>query len=156
MDSSSAGPAQTASVSKVAVWDLPTRLFHWLTALLVLTAYVSWRADLMDWHVRAGEAALALVIFRLLWGFAGSDTARFSRFVKTPRLALQHLAHVFRREPDRQAGHNPAGGLMVLVLLALLVGETLSGLYVQNDVADHGHLTDVVPARIANVEQVRV
>jgi cytochrome b len=135
---------------RIRVWDIPTRLFHWLTAGLVLAAYVTWRLDLMAWHARVGEAALALVIFRLLWGIAGSDTARFSSFAASPLRALHHLAHVFRREPDRQAGHNPAGALMVLLLLALLVGETLSGLYVQNDVADHGRLTDIVPARIAN------
>jgi cytochrome b len=58
--------------------------------------------------------------------------------------------HILRREPDRQAGHNPAGGWMVLVLLALLFGETLSGLYVANDVANQGPLTELVPARIAN------
>jgi cytochrome b len=135
---------------KVSVWDLPTRLFHWLTATLVLAAYVTWRLDWMDWHAKAGDAVLALVIFRVLWGFFGSDTTRFARFLTSPGRAVRHLAHLFRREPDRQAGHNPAGGWMVLLLLALLLGETLSGLYVANDVADHGPLTDLVAAPIAN------
>lgn len=135
---------------EVQVWDIPTRLFHWLTAVLVLAAYVTLRLDWMNWHVWIGDAVLALVIFRLLWGFFGSDTTRFSRFVAWPRAALAHLAHAFRREPDRQVGHNPAGGLMVLLLLALLGGETLSGLYVNNDVANEGPLTEFVPARVAN------
>ena len=104
----------------------------------------------MDWHAKAGYAVLALVIFRLLWGVVGSDTARFSRFVAPPLIAISHLKHALRREPDRQVGHNPAGAWMVLLLLALLLGETLSGLYVANDVADQGPLTELVPAPIAN------
>ncbi len=139
-----------SSNQKIQVWDAPTRLFHWLTAALVVAAYVTWRLDWMDWHAKAGYALLALVIFRLLWGVVGSDTARFSRFVASPRLAIHHLQHALRREPDHQVGHNPAGAWMVLFLLALLLGETLSGLYVANDVADQGPLTELVPARIAN------
>jgi cytochrome b len=135
---------------KVRVWDIPTRLFHWLTAALVLAAYVTLRLDWMNWHVWIGNAVLVLVVFRLLWGFFGSDTTRFARFVASPRAALAHLAHAFRREPDRQVGHNPAGGLMVLLLIALLLGETLSGVYVNNDVANEGPLTEFVPAHIAN------
>lgn len=138
------------SSSKILIWDAPIRLFHWLTAALVLAAYITWQLDWMNWHAKAGYAVLTLVVFRLLWGFAGSDTARFSRFVASPRLALTHLKEVFRREPDRQVGHNPAGAWMVLLLLGLLFGETLSGLYVANDVADQGPLTELVPARIAN------
>ncbi len=136
---------------KVLVWDWPTRLFHWLAVALVAAAYATWQLNWMDWHAWAGEALLALVLFRLLWGFLGSDTARFSRFLAAPGAAMRHLARAFRREPDRQIGHNPAGGWMVLLLLALLLGETLSGLYVNNDVADEGPLTELVPARIADL-----
>ena len=139
-----------SSNRKIEVWDVPTRLFHWLTAALVFAAYITWRLDWMNWHAKAGYAVLTLIFFRLLWGFAGSDTARFSRFVASPPLALHHLAEIFRREPDHQVGHNPAGGWMVLFLLGLLFGETLSGLYVANDVADQGPLTELTPARIAN------
>ena len=125
----------------------PTRLFHWLVVALVAAAYATSKLNWMDWHARAGEALLALVLFRLLWGFFGSETARFSSFLAPPRVAAAASAHVFRREPDHQVGHNPAGGWMVLLLLALLLGETLSGLYVANDVADEGPLTEWVPAR---------
>ena len=104
-----------SSNQKIQVWDAPTRLFHWLTAALVVAAYVTWRLDWMDWHAKAGYALLALVIFRLLWGVVGSDTARFSRFVASPRLAIHHLQHALRREPDHQVGHNPAGAWMVLL-----------------------------------------
>lgn len=136
---------------KVVIWDAPTRLFHWLTVILVAAAYATWRFDWMDWHVGVGDALLALVVFRLVWGFLGSETARFAGFVASPRAAFTHLMHMFRREPDREIGHNPAGGWMVLVLLALLLGETLSGLYINNDIADEGPLTHVVPAPISNL-----
>lgn len=136
---------------KVLVWDLPTRLFHWLAAGLVAAAYASWRLNWMDWHAWIGDALLCLLLFRLLWGFLGSETARFGRFLAGPPSVARHLARAFRREPDRQVGHNPAGGWMVVLLLALLLGEALSGLYVGNDVADEGPLTERVPAAIANL-----
>ena len=135
----------------VRVWDCPTRLFHWAAVVLVISAYVTSRLNWMDWHVRIGYALLTAVLFRILWGIFGSETTRFSRFLASPRAAVQHLAHVLRREPDHQAGHNPAGGWMVLLLLFLLLGEALTGVYVANDVADEGPLTELVPAAIANV-----
>jgi cytochrome b len=134
----------------VKVWDLPTRLFHWLVVMLVAAAYVTVRLNWMDWHVRIGETLLTLVLFRLLWGCFGSETARFSSFLSSPAAAWRHLRHVLRREPDLQAGHNPAGGWMVVALLALLLGETLSGIYLNNDIANAGPLTEWVPASIAN------
>ena len=135
---------------RVLVWDAPTRLFHWLVVLLVAGAYATLKLNWMDWHVRIGEALLALVLFRLLWGCFGSETARFRSFVASPASAWRHLHHLFRREPDLQVGHNAAGGWMVLLLLALLLMETLSGLYVYNEVADEGPLSEHVPAWLAN------
>jgi cytochrome b len=134
----------------VIVWDAPTRLFHWLAAVLVAAAYATWRLNWMEWHSQVGTALLALIIFRLLWGLFGSDTARFSHFIASPRVAVRQLMHIFRREPDRQTGHNPAGGWMVLFLLALLAGETLTGVYVDNDIASVGPLTEVTPVPLAN------
>jgi len=106
----------------------------------------------MDWHVIAGEALLALVVFRLIWGLVGSETARFARFLAAPSAAARHLARFFHREPDVQIGHNPAGGWMVVVLLALLLGETLSGIVVYNDVsAATGPLSEVMPESVENL-----
>jgi cytochrome b len=134
----------------VLVWDLATRLFHWLAAALVAAEYVTWRINWMDWHAWVGYGLLALLFFRVLWGFFGSETARFKSFLAAPRTAVRYLMDSLRREPDRQAGHNPAGGWMVLVLLALLFAETLTGLYVNNDVADEGPLTELTPAPVAD------
>ncbi len=143
-------PEDRTTRRKVPVWDLPTRLFHWATAGLVVALYGSARLNLMDYHVLAGEVLLALLIFRVLWGFCGAETARFRRFASSPESAVRHLLHLFRREPDRTVGHNPAGAWMVFLLLALLFGETLSGLYTNNDVANEGPFTEIVPAPVAN------
>ena len=134
----------------VLVWDAPVRLFHWLVVVLVTAAYATLKLNWIDWHVRVGETLLALVMARLLWGCFGSETARFRSFVASPAAALRHLRHLFRREPDLQVGHNAAGGWMVLLLLALLLVETLSGLYVNNEIADEGPLSAVVPVWLAN------
>lgn len=133
------------------IWDAPTRLFHWTVATLVVAAYVTWRLNWMQWHTLIGDAVLALVLFRLAWGFVGSDTARFSHFLASPAAALRYLTRAWRREPDAQAGHNPAGGWMVLLLLMLLLAETLTGLFVNNDVADVGPLTALAPAWVDNL-----
>jgi len=135
---------------KVLVWDAPTRLFHWLAVGLVAAAYATWRLDWMDMHAGIGEVLLALVLFRILWGFFGSDSARFRGFLASPTVAVRHLLNIFRREPDHEAGHNPAGGWMVLLLLFLLLAEILTGIYVLNDVADEGPLTELVPAAVAD------
>jgi cytochrome b len=134
----------------VLVFDAPIRVFHWLIVVLVAAAYATWRLNWMVWHGWVGDAVLALSLFRLLWGFFGGETVRFSRFLASPRTAVQHLRYALRRESDRQVGHNPAGGWMVLLLLALLLAETLTGLYVANDIANEGPLTEVVPAWAAN------
>lgn len=149
-DHEPAPPSPPPALHPVRVWDALVRLFHWLTVLLVAAAYVTWRLNWMGWHVLVGEALLALVIARLLWGCFGSETARFRSFVTSPAAAIHHLRTLFRRDPDLQVGHNAAGGWMVLLLLALLLAETLTGLYVNNEIADQGPLSDVVPAWLAN------
>jgi len=135
---------------EVVVWDLPTRLFHWLTVGLVAVLYVTERLNWMDWHIWAGEVLLALVLFRLIWGVLGSETARFSHFIASPFATLRHLKHLSHREPDTGIGHNAAGGWMVLLLIALLLVQCLSGIYVNNDVANEGYWTEIVPAPVAN------
>src|SRR5690349_18609760 len=130
---------------------MATRLFHWATAALMIACYVTWRMNWMDWHTWTGDALLAFVVFRLLWGFFGSETARFSSFIASPGAVARYLANVTRRNPDRQIGHNPLGGWMVLILLGLLLAEALTGVYVANEVADEGPLSELVPAPVANL-----
>jgi cytochrome b len=144
------GKAMGIAPRDVLVWDIPIRIFHWLVVALVAAAYATWRLNWMVWHGWVGEALLTLLLFRLSWGFFGGETARFSHFLTSPGAIFRHLKTSLKREPDRQVGHNPAGGCMVLLLLALLLVETLTGLYVANDIADEGPLTEMAPAWVAN------
>ncbi|MGC2128150.1 MAG: cytochrome b/b6 domain-containing protein [Methylovirgula sp.] len=141
---------ETGNARTVLVWDWPVRLFHWALVALVPALYLTWRWNWMEWHALAGDALLTLLLFRVLWGFFGSDTARFARFLASPTVALRYLAHLSGGESDIHAGHNPAGGWMVAAMLTLLLAQTLTGLYVQNDVANEGPLTELIPAGIAN------
>lgn len=122
------------------VWDAPTRIFHWAIVALVAFSYLSVEKSWMQLHFLSGYAILALLVFRVAWGLVGSDTARFSRFLRSPFEALRHLAHMTRREPDTEIGHNAAGGWMVLVMLAALFAQVGTGLFSNDDVATQGPL----------------
>ena len=115
------------------VWDAATRLCHWTRGLLVLAAWFCAETERFRLHILCGLGVLTLLLFRLIWGFVGSDTARFSHFLGNPRLAVRHLAHFTERGPDTEIGHNPAGGWMVLVLLAVLAVQVVSGLFNPGD-----------------------
>ena len=122
------------------IWDLPVRLFHWLLPILLITSYVSVKTDRMALHLLSGYAMAVLLIFRLIWGFIGSDTARFSRFLRSPLAAIRHIGRMFRREPDNAVGHNEAGCLMVIGLLALLTIQVVTGLCANDDGETEGPL----------------
>jgi len=113
------------------LWDVPTRLFHWLLALLILLQWgtAEWHWFDMKWHFYGGYAILALLLFRLLWGVLGSDSARFSRFVRGPGAVLAYLRTLHQREPEFVAGHNPVGGWSVLALLACVALQVMTGLF---------------------------
>jgi cytochrome b len=110
----------------IRVWDVPLRLLHWALAAAVLIAYFS--ANVLDTvHEFAGYTALALVVLRVAWGFAGTRHSRFRSSVRSPRVVLRFLGQIARGEPGRYLGLNPAGAAMAVVLLALLVVSTISG-----------------------------
>jgi cytochrome b len=126
------------------IWDLPTRLFHWVVVVLIFAAWLSAWRNWMQVHVVCGLTLLTLLMFRLIWGFIGSDTARFSYFLKGPGAAMGHLARLLRREPDTETGHNAAGGWMVIVLLALLCVQVGTGLCANDDIMVEGPLAEFV------------
>ena len=128
----------------VRVWDAPIRVFHWMIVLLVGFSWLSMEYNWIDLHFLSGYAILALLLFRIVWGIVGSDTARFSRFAFSPVAALRHLAHIGRREPDRQIGHNAAGGWMVLLILALLLVQVGTGCCPTTDGLDEGPFAHLV------------
>jgi cytochrome b len=114
-----------ASRTRVRVWDVPTRLFHWL--LVIGFALSWWTAETgrLEWHRWSGYVLLGLVTFRIYWGFFGSSTARFSQFVRGPRAIAGYLRGAWTVKP----GHNPLGALSVLALLLLLAALILLGLF---------------------------
>src|SRR3954470_801755 len=117
------------------VWDWPVRIFHWSIFSLVIAAYVTSRYNWMTWHVRVGQLILTLLIFRILWGFWGSDTARFRRFLVRPSIALAYTRGFFSHAGPKHIGQPPAGGWMVVALIFVLSMQVLTGLYVYNEVA---------------------
>jgi cytochrome b len=124
----------------IRVWDLPTRLFHWLLVALFAFSWYSAENGLMDWHRRSGLTLLALIAFRLIWGVIGGSTARFAHFVRGPGAIFRYL-----RGAPAGIGHNPLGGLSVIALLALLVVQIVAGLYaVDVDSLESGPLSDAV------------
>jgi cytochrome b len=128
----------TEPTRNVTVWDLPTRLFHWALVALVLTSWGSVSLNWMDLHFLSGYCVAVLLLFRLGWGLVGSDTARFASFLRRPSAALRHLAELHHREPDREAGHNAAGGWMVLFMVLLLIVQVSTGLCANDDVMLEG------------------
>jgi cytochrome b len=125
---------------KVKIWDGWIRVVHWALAGLVGLSWWSAETGRMELHMTSGYLILTLLLFRLAWGFLGSDTARFRRFLRSPLAAFRHLGHAFRREPDREIGHNAAGGWMVLALLAVLLTQAGSGLFADDDILARGPL----------------
>lgn len=131
-----------ADLKNVRVWDLPTRVFHWALALVVIPAIVTVKigGDAMVWHFRCGYAALALLMFRWIWGVVGSHYARFANFPIKPVSILAYLRH----EGYRGLGHNPLGSLSVLAMLAIISLQAVSGLFANDEVDSEGPLAKTV------------
>ena len=126
------------SPNRALVWDLPTRLFHWTLVLLVALQYASGEFGWLDlqWHVPAGYAALALLLFRAAWGFVGSDSARFAQFLRGPGAIRRYL-----RGGQRVVHtHNPLGGWAALLMLLWLLAIALTGLASSDDIDVAGPL----------------
>lgn len=113
---------------KVAIWDWPVRLTHWGFALLIPAMWWTAENGEMGWHMRLGLVLLALVLFRILWGFFGSQTARFANFIRSPLIGI---AHLFGRHkhPDHAIGHNPSGAWSVVALLTAMLAQVGMGLF---------------------------
>lgn len=133
--------------NKIPVWDLPTRLFHWLLVALVANAWLTYKfGDIgMYWHKWNGYALLVLLLFRIIWGIIGSSTARFRDFVRGPARVISYL-----REGGPSLGHNPAGGWSVIAMLALLTMQAVAGLFATDDIIVSGPLKFLVSSDTAS------
>jgi cytochrome b len=130
-----------AAAPRVRVWDLPTRVVHWAMAALIPWSWWTAEHDQMDRHRLSGYLLLGLLLFRLIWGFAGSETARFARFVRGPTAIWAYLGGRLREG----VGHNPIGALSILAMLAALAGQIGLGLFaVDEDGLESGPLSYLV------------
>ena len=130
----------------VVVWDLPTRLFHWTLAVLILLQFLSGEFGLipMSWHYWLGYATLALVVFRVLWGLVGSHTSRFASFLRGPGAVLHYARETVAGRHVHVVGHNPVGGWSVLLMLLAILVQSISGLFSSDDITESGPLADRV------------
>jgi len=124
----------------ITVWDLPTRLFHWTLVVLIVLQYASGEFELlpMAWHYWLGYATLALIVFRVLWGFFGSSTSRFAEFVRGPVAATRYALASLRGREAKFVGHNPLGGWSVLLMLTSILVQSISGLFASDDLTESG------------------
>jgi cytochrome b len=153
-DQASGSPGSTT-----LVWDWPTRVFHWTLLIALVIAFLSqWFYWPFVWHRTAGELALVLVAFRVIWGFVGPVHARFAAFVRGPRAVWADLGAIARRAAPLRAGHAPAGGWMILVLLAVVAVQAVAGLYSNDDTDQmgplYGYVGHPLSNRITHVHQI--
>lgn len=130
------------ALQRVRVWDLPTRLFHWLLAACVIGSIVSAKVggNAMVWHFRLGYAILALLAFRILWGLVGGHWSRFVRFVYSPATLWRYLGGRQRDDEHLEVGHTPTGALSVFALLGILALQVATGLVADDEIANTGPL----------------
>ena len=127
---------------QILVWDLPTRLFHWLLVALVMASFVTvnlagvW----MPTHMKCGYVILGLLVFRIVWGFVGGRYARFSSFVWGPVAVFGYARGLLGRNTPKHLGHNPMGGWSVLAMLISLMVQAVTGLFANDDIFIKGPL----------------
>jgi len=145
---------KTEQSTRVLVWDLPTRLFHWLLLITVILSFVTGNIGgvVMKYHLLSGYAILVLLIFRLTWGFVGSRTARFSSFVKGPATVLSHVGLLLQKKNGKPyLGHNPLGGWSIVAMLLVLFVQVATGLFANDDILTEGPLYVWVSKETSNM-----
>lgn len=126
------------------VWDLPTRIFHWLLAFCVISLVITGMrgGSAMEWHLKLGYSVLTLLIFRVVWGFIGGHWSRFKQFFYSPLTILRYLRG--QSKPEHDVGHNPLGSLSVWGLLFILGAQIATGLMSDDEIATQGPLVKFV------------
>lgn len=132
---------------RIKLWDLPTRIFHWLLMILIIGAIVTGKVGggAIEWHGRIGQAILGLVAFRIVWGVIGSSHARFVNFFPTPSSLSAYL-----RGQWTGVGHNPLGALSVIALLALILVQVGTGIFSNDDIAFQGPLSALIDKSLSD------
>jgi cytochrome b len=122
-------------MNRILIWDLPSRIFHWLivagfAVAFVLAEVASEKSPLFDAHMLIGLALLPLLLFRVVWGFMGTRYARFRSMLFSPAEAFRYLSGMITRTALRHVGHNPAASYAIFTMLILLAGTVITGLLV--------------------------
>lgn len=133
----------------VRIWDLPTRLFHWLLALCVIGLVTSAQLGYMEWHFRLGYAVLTLLLFRLVWGLFGGRWSRFVAFIYSPLSLWRYLCG--RGDSSHAIGHTPTGALSVFALLFFLLAQVGTGLFSDDEISASGPLTRLASSDIVSL-----
>jgi cytochrome b len=146
--------AETDDAGRRLVWDLPLRAFHWLFAASILASWGTAKLgfDWMPWHIRLGKWMMGLIIFRIVWGLIGPRHARFASFLKGPGAVLRYAKGLTGHgEGVASVGHNPLGGLMVIIMLLLVVFQVSTGLFATDDIAYTGPFNPTVSGSTASL-----
>lgn len=136
------------------VWDLPLRAFHWLFAASILASWGTAKLGFtwMPWHIRLGKWMMGLLVFRIVWGFIGPRHARFTSFLKGPSAVARYAKGLAGRgEGLASVGHNPLGGLMVIIMLLLAAFQVATGLFATDDIAYTGPFNSAVSGGTASL-----
>ena len=134
-------------MTKKLIWDLPTRVFHWALAILICGSWYTVENNYMDTHMLIGQTILVLVSFRIVWGFVGTRYARFAAFASDPGQIAAYARSLAGRGGTGYAGHNPLGGAVVFLMLALVLAQTTSGLFATDGDFYSGPLNDLISTR---------
>lgn len=130
------------------VWDAPLRLFHWALVVSVIGAIISAKQDMMGLHERFGLTVMGLCIFRLIWGFIGSETARFRHFLRGPRAVFQVISDIISRQHKAGTGHSALGGWASIALILVPGLLAITGSFSSDDILFDGPLAHLAYERI--------
>lgn len=146
-------PSGSGSARRIAVWDPLVRVFHWSLVAAVLVAWAS-ADDLRSVHQTAGFVILGLVLVRIVWGFVGTEHARFADFVHRPSTVFRYIVDLMRHRAKRYLGHNPAGGAMIVVLLVMLLATSVLGAAMLTGAVPRNHQVEEIHEVLANLTLV--
>lgn len=135
-------PKAAGPPRNIGVWDLATRLFHWLLVILVIISFVTGKigGNAMPYHKWSGFTILVLILFRLIWGVVGGRESRFVTFVKGPAAVVRYAMTLLSKNTASYLGHNPLGGWSIIAMLFVLLVQTATGLFANDDIATEGPL----------------
>ncbi len=142
---------ETSATHAVRVWDLPTRAFHWVLAATVMGSVITAKigGNALVWHMRLGLLALALLAFRVVWGFVGGRWSRFASFLYPPSSVVAYLRGDSGPGGRFDVGHSPLGALSVFALLLVLIVQVATGLVADDEIATTGPLNRFIETALA-------